>query len=209
MIIYSTVDYIGNGEYILLRGTFSRYFEVPKGKLFKARFIHRFPVLKPVSLQPNDYDDFDMDDDLGLYPDSVETLYEIGLGIDNGRGIVYPRLPSNTYYNYLEKSGFIPADDLSSNKYIGGYTERHLPISEPKLLKFYTLKDMDTINLRVFNDTAEDQKIVLDFTVNRIHIVEPTDEEKKKVVDNFEKFLADGLLRIIPSWKESLWYRSG
>jgi len=206
MIIYDTRDYISNGNYVFLRGAFSRYFEYPRGKLFKAVFVHRFPVLEPVNLDSGDYEDINMDDDLGMYPDSVETLYEIGVAL-RGRGILYPRLPSNTYYNYLEESGFIPADDLSTNKYIGGYTEEHLPVEEPKNLKIYTLKDMDTIVLRVYNDGAEPEKVVLDFTVNRVHIVEPTGEDKVKVLENFEKFLANGILKIIPSWKDSLWHR--
>ena len=73
-----------------------------------------------------------------------------------------------------------------------------IPPEEPKMLREYTVRDMrDTIKYTLVNPSYKDEKIVLKFTVNRVKLADPTEEEKTLIEQNWDDYVAKGLLRII------------
>lgn len=195
-VTYTDKWYIDAKTFIFFEGRWTRDVQ---DRLFRVKSSQRFPVRYPLIIQQGKYYDFNLKGN-GLYPDNPFTLYELGFGLE-GNGLLHVMIPSDKYYNVLEKPEFVPADDLSVNKYVGGYTEDEIPVDEPRRLRVYTLKDMITVVYRIMADSYEDEKIVLHVTVNRLKLVEPSDEERKRVEEEWDEMLRKGTLVVLESWE--------
>ena len=185
------------GQYLYMKGDWS---DSVKDTLFKVEFTQMIPYLYPVEINKGAYVDIDFSS-IGLYPKSYETVYEIGISV-KGDALIYPMIPANQYYNKLEASGFVPSDDLSINKYIGGFDEDILKSGE---LKEYTVRDYQSIVYRVFGDSYRNTKAVLKFMVNRMHVVRASTEETEEILSNVSKYVANGMLRVACSYELARW----
>lgn len=200
MIEYTNRWYIGKGTYIYFNGSWNGQI---KNALMKVMRTQRFPVRYPMVIKKGEYTDFNLSDN-GLYPANPSTLYELGVGI-KGEAVLYVRLPDNVYFDYLEKSGFIPSEDLSSNKYIGGFTEYEIPVEEPRRLRVYTVKNMVSSAFRILADNYEDSKVILCFTVNRMKIDKVGEAEEMRVKREWDKLVDEGKLVVLDSYELKRW----
>jgi hypothetical protein len=161
---------------------FSKGWKKPEleDKFFKIVVTQQIPVYIWRIIESGKSVDIVLEDE-GLYPEDPESFYEIAFKMKGENCILYPRLPSTDYYNKLEKSGFVPdlADD--NKRYIGGYTEEDF---KEGILKEYTVnKDWQSdIVYRIYNDSPEDEHVVLRTTVNRCQIKEVIGKEREDVL---------------------------
>lgn len=200
MIEYTDRWYINKGTYVYFNGSWN---DQLSNKLVKVKCTQRFPVRYPMIIKEGEYYDFNLSEN-GLYPTNPETLYELGVGI-KGESVMYIRLPDNVYFNYLEKSGFIPSEDLSENRYIGGFTELEIPVEEPRRLRVYTVKNMVSSVFRILADNYEDSKVILCVTVNRMKIDKVSESEEIKVKREWDKLIEEGKLVVLDSYELKRW----
>lgn len=176
-------------------------------KIFKIGFTQQIPRYISKFIANGKYVDIELDK-VGLYPESVSTLFELRFGF-KGNVLLYPRYPTTQYFNVLEKSGFTPPDDPSTDpdkRYIGCYTSVDAPFDvNPPLLAEYTVKNFDTIVYRIYADSVEDEKVVIRCIVNRCQLIELDEDEEKEVKENWDDYIAKGILRIIPHPKLIRW----
>ena len=164
------------------------------GKFFEVVRTQQLTYEKAIILQENNYYTFTMNEDSGLLPDRTNTLYEMYIGI-KGNVLMYIRWPSTDYFMRFEKAELKPAEPerLSTDvdkRYISVIDQTISPYDKPRYRE-YTIKEMEPIALVFFNDSIDDEKVVLRFLVNRCMLVET--EEKP------EKF------RIIPFYTDFKW----
>jgi len=128
--------------------------------------------------------DINLEEDAGLYPTNPKSLYEILIGIKSTQGsmLIYPRAPINDYYLTLEKGGYAPTFDSPEKRYIGSVSEETSPADKPTL-RYHTVKDLNSVGLRVANDSVMDDKAVLSMVVNRCLL----EEEKKENLSKKER----------------------
>ena len=193
--------YLKVGNYVFLQG---RWRAQGNGwledKLFKVTKADAFNYYKAYILKQGEGGDIDLKNDISLYPEEYDTLYEIGVAL-RGNGRLFIKLPSDKSYYYLEKEGIVST--ISATTEVGGFTEEMIPPEEPKILREYTIRDMrDTIKYTLVNNSYKDEKMVLDFTVNRVKIAEVTEEEMATIKENWNDLVAKGILRIIRYPKE-------
>ena len=177
-----------------------------RDKVFKIGFTQQIPRYISRFIAKGKYVDVDLDE-VGLYPESTNTLYELRFGM-KGNVLLYPRYPSNVYYNVLEKSGYVPPDDLSDvdKRYIGCYTETDIPYdANPPVLVEYTVKEFDKVVYRLYADSIEDEKVIIRCIVNRCQLVKLDEDEEKEVKENWNDYIAKGILRVIPHPKLIRW----
>jgi len=118
---------------------------------------------------------------LGLYPTSVETLYEILVGIKGGKDIiVYPQIPAGKFFARLEKAELTPVPQVPQLRYLGFVDVKATPIDKPKL-RIHTIKDLEPLIFVLYNDGSDYEKIVFRFLVNKCKIKKLEPEEAKKV----------------------------
>jgi len=190
--------FLSSGQYIFFRG---RWTDSVNNTLFKVVFSQKIPYIYPVEVGAGEYVDVDFKDN-GLFPESEETAYEIGIGM-KGDALIYPMIPVNKYYNALEKSGYVPNLETGDKKYVGPFDENVLGMSFR--LKEYTLADYNDIAYRVYGDSYRATKAVLYFLVNRLHIVQPDTEETERIISNLSDYVAKGVVRIVNSYTEARW----
>ena len=135
-----------------------KYFQVVKNKVVPRQ------VWKLVA--QGGTEDIDLTKDNGWLPLSDDVLYEINLTM-KGDVLLYPMWPSSDYLLQLEDPDFKPNPASSTNRYIGCYDESDIPFDGSNgILKLYTVRGMNHIRLRLYNDGIEDEKAVLKFIVN-------------------------------------------
>jgi len=150
-----------------------------KGKFFVVTNTQQIVYEKVFILPAQGFTTYLLDEDSGLLPERVNTLYEMYVGV-KGNALIYVRWPSTDYLNRLEKAEFVPPepDALSSTanverRYIGFFDETVTPYYQPKYRE-YTIKDMEPIQYVIYNDSVKSEKVVLRFIVNRCRIEEYT-----------------------------------
>jgi len=112
-------------------------------------------------------EDVKLTDDEGFLPTRPKSLYEINT-VMKGNVLLHPRWPSTDYYWELEKEGFLPDPTDDVKRYIGFVDQDDVPFDQKGgVLKIYTVKDMEPIHLRLYNDSIEAEKAVLRFLINR------------------------------------------
>ena len=138
-----------------------KYFTVVKNK------VVRRDIIKTIS--SGGKIDYDLDSDNGWLPLKQKELYEINLTMKGGV-LLYPMWPSSDYFLSLENPDYKPDYTSSTNRYIGFFEEVDIPIIEDPekggILKIYTVKGMHKIRLRLYNDSIEDEKVVLRLLTN-------------------------------------------
>ncbi len=167
-------------------------------KMFRVVATQQIPVYITEYIEGFSYIDLQLSD-YGLYPDSNETLYELRFGLDgNGKGLLYVRYPTTTYYNTLEDPKWQTSLEDITKRYIGCYSEKDIPFDEfpPRLIE-YTVKSFDEIVYRIYNDSTEFDKFILRCIVNRCLIKEIKEEDVNEIKENMEYYVANGSLRVI------------
>lgn len=131
--------------------------------------------------------DFEDEDDVGLYPNNTWSMYEILIGMESSQGSVlaYPLASINQYLISLEEGGFTPNLTNPAKRYIGAIEESDTPVDKPQL-RYHTVSDLNSIGLRLFNDSLQDDKVVLKMFINRCLLEETpernlTQKEKDRV----------------------------
>ena len=128
MPIYTTREYIRDGQYVYFRGT--NWEDFFAEKVFRVDFSQLFPYRLPgYVVKAGSYLPLDLKETLKLYPDSQYTLYEIGVAL-KGDVTLYVQLPLGQFYFYLEAVGS-PATPTGAG-YMGAFTSKDLPEEEQK-----------------------------------------------------------------------------
>jgi len=142
-------------------------------------------ILHPGSTDPTTYLyslDFAGDDataqELGLYPDDDASLYEILVGMKSSSGstLAYPRYPMNEWFETLEEGRFIPNQTSDNFRYLSPFNEEISPADRPQV-RFHTIKEEESVGVLLYNDAPEDNKVVLNFLVNRCLMSEVSEAE--------------------------------
>lgn len=191
-------DYLKVGQYVFLKGKWRvegpRYLE---DELYKVDKVETFRYRRAYIIKSGETGTLDLNDDLKLYPLEYDTLYEIGVGLE-GNVKLFPLLPSDRLYYYLESEGRLSATQISPTTELGGFTDKDIPPVDPKVLREYTIRDMrDKIKYVIANVSYRDEKVILDFTVNKIKLADVTDDEKATINSKLDEYISSGLLRII------------
>ncbi len=122
-----------------------------------------------VILPPADSTMIDLNQ-LGLYPESEKTLYEILVGLKGGKEmLIYPQIPAGKYIWRLEKSTIVPNVASEELRYLGEISVDDSPYTDPRL-RIHTIKDLEPLVFIVYNDASDYEKIVLKFIVNKCRI---------------------------------------
>ena len=189
-------DYLRVGQYVYLKGVW----RISGGArledaIFKVVKADQFDYTKSYIIKQGEQGELDLEDDLSLYPEEFDTLYEIGVGMI-GNVKLFIKLPSDKFYYFLEDQGYLAT--VGPTTEIGGFTEEMIPPTEPKVLREYTIRDMkDSIRYVLVNSSYKDEKAVLKFTVNRVKLMEVVGEEKNNILQNLDDYVSKGILRII------------
>jgi len=138
-------------------------------KYFRVKRTQQIPHDRAFIVATGDSHDFDLSDEdaAGLYPDNAMSLFEILIGLKSSTGsmIIYPRT-ANQYIATLEKGGWIPDPTSDMKRYISPISEEETPPEQPQF-RVHTVKDMQSVVLRIYNDGPTDDKAVLDTVINR------------------------------------------
>jgi len=138
-------------------------------RYFRVKRTQEIPHDRAFIVAPDGSHDFDLSDEdaAGLYPDNAMSLFEILVGLKSTTGsmLIYPRT-ANQYIATLEKGGWIPDTTSDKYRYIGPISEEETPPEQPQF-RVHTVKDMQSVVLRIYNDGPTDDKAVLDTVINR------------------------------------------
>jgi len=201
MPIYTSRDYIRTGQYVYFRG--KNWENFVSEKVFRISYSQLFPYRLPgCVVKAGSFIPLDLKETLKMYPDSQYTLYEIGVAL-RGDAVLYVQLPLRQFYFYLEAVGS-PTSPTSAG-YMGAFTPKDLPEESPYRLREYITKNEQKIVYVLANDTAEDQKVIVSFEVNRLRLEKLPDEEQKKILENKEEYVQKGLLVELPHWSLARW----
>lgn len=147
-----------------------KYFEVVKNQIVKRDVWKLIAAGSIVNI--------DLDETNGWLPNTKLAMFEINLSM-KGEVLLYPMWPATDYYFRLERAEFKPDYGSDINRYIGFLDEDDIPFDQTgSILKIYTVKDMDYIRLRLYNDSVDDEKAVLRFMVNRCKLKPLTEKPK-------------------------------
>jgi len=146
-----------------------------KGKFFKVVQTQQITYEKVYIIDKQKHTTLTLDEDSGLLPERVNTLYEMYIGM-KGNVLMYVRWPSTDYFARLEKAEFVPPEPdqlatLTDRRYIAYLDETITPYHQPRYRE-YTIKDMEPIQLVLYNDSVKPEKVVLRFLINRCKIEE-------------------------------------
>lgn len=131
---------------------------------------------------------------LSLLPESSKTVYEILLGL-KGLPVVFPRY-NDSYFLKLETTGVLPDATDVNLRFLGFYAQHHSPYEKP-LLREHAVKDQTPPNLRGFNNTSLDERLVLRFIINRCKV----EEVRERDLSEQERRLA----RKIHHFEDYIW----
>lgn len=160
-------DYIREGDMFVVTRT--------------KQIIYEYSIILP----PNDYTMLDISSEattsLGLYPTSLESLYEILVGLKGGKDILlYIQVPAGRFFARLEKPELFPNPTIPMLKYLGFIDAETTPYNEPKL-RLHTVKDFEPIIFLCYNDGSDYEKLVFKFIVNRCKIERVPPEQAGKI----------------------------
>ena len=125
-------------------------------------------------LYQNDYVDVDLHNASSgtenLYPESVDEMYEILLGIE-GDSLIYPIIPSpDRHFEKLGYTGMIPDSSSTTKRYLGCYKPEDSPYETPRL-RLTFVKNLDPMILRTYIDSPKSyEKVTFRFIINRCTI---------------------------------------
>jgi len=127
---------------------------------------------------------------MNLYPESLNTLYEILVGLKGGENIlIYPIIPSDHYINKLESPYLEIRVEDEIKRQVSPLRVYDSPVKEPKLL-VWTVKDMETFYTRFYNEGSDFEKLIMHFIVNRCKIEQITFEpERYKIIQDYTLFM--------------------
>lgn len=179
----TTPELLKPGDYVKFIGRFTDY--IKDGSTFKIERVQQITYELPVILPPNDATLLDMSNEtttsLGLYPNNIDTLYEILLGLKGSKSILlYIQIPAGKYFARLEKPELFPNPLIPQLRYISPISCDVSPHTMPKL-RIHAVKDLEPVILQLYNDLSDYAKVVLHFLINRCRIVEVPPEEAKVV----------------------------
>ena len=169
------------------------------GKTFRIDAVNQVPYrLSGGHIIPSgDYRDVALSNGSGtfqesIYPESVKSLFEVSVGLSPGNYVVHIYVPASRSIHGLEFGG-MTAPDVGSTTlvYLGARLPADSPIEDPRI-KFYLVKDLEPIVLRVYVLPGVDyEKVVLSATINKCllrEIPQPTEDDlrKAKVIKYYE-----------------------
>ena len=142
-----------------------------------------------IILPPTDTTTIDLTE-VGLYPESEKTLYEILVGLKGGKDIlIYPQIPAGKYVWRLEKSLMTPNPSRENLRYLGEISVDDSPYNDPRL-RIHTIKDLEPLLFVLYNDGSDYEKLVMKFFVNKCKI-----EKIEGIAEVTRKILHFDLLR--------------
>ena len=182
------------GEYVKFTGyDFTDY--IHAGDIFYIDKTQQIVYEQNIILPSNDYTQLDLSSEtttsLGLYPENVNTLYEILIGFKGGKDmLIYPQIPAGKFFARLEKPELFPNFTTPTLRYLGFYDVETTPYDEPKL-RVHTVKDLEPLIFIIYNDGSDYEKLVMKFIVNKCKMVRISTEEaptisKYREIEHYE-----------------------
>lgn len=158
-----------------------------RGKTFRVEATNQVPYPRGYIIPTGDYRDVDLSNGDGtfqesFYPTRSQSLFEVSLGLRPGNYVVQFYIPATRSIHYLEYAGMTPDVTSATKVYLGARKPEDSPPDDPRI-KFYLVKDLEPLILRVFVLPGVDyDKCTLDFIVNKcdMRAIEPTEEQKLK-----------------------------
>lgn len=138
--LYFTKRWNGNNAWVS-----DKYFEIVRTMLIDYRFTYTIPG--------NDYVAVDLSNatsGLNLYPETTGQLNEILIGFKPGNYTTQIDIPSGKALASLSVSSMIPSPTDATFKYLNSKPPESSPESNPSL-KFWAIKDMEAIVLKLIN----------------------------------------------------------
>jgi len=156
-----------------------------EGDMFRIDKTQQIIYEQAIILPPGDYTQLDLSSEtttsLGLYPTSIETLYEILVGLKGGKDmLIYIQVPAGKFFARLEKPELFPNPAVPQLRYISTIDVDATPYKEPKL-RIHTVKDLEPIIFIVYNDGSDYEKLVFRFLVNKCKMIRVSPEEATRV----------------------------
>jgi len=171
------------GYYVKFTNAWPATHSAVSGKLFQIAETNEVPYDVFHSLPTNDYRDVDLSNSAGgenLYPENVNTLYEVLLGFKPGNYLTQFFIPAGEALSRLEQASMNPSPTSATLRYLGARKPEDSPY-EDKRVFMYFVRDLEPLILRLLVDTGIDfEKCVLGFIINKCrlsHIATPTPDQ--------------------------------
>jgi len=171
------------GYYVKFTDAWPAEISAVTGKLFQIAETNEVPHDVFHTLPTNDYRDVDLSNSAGgenLYPENVNTLYEVILGFKPGNYLTQFFIPAGEALSRLEAPSMNPSPISATLRYLGARKPEDSPY-EDKRIYMYFVKNLEPLILRILVDTGIDfEKCVLGFTVNKCrlsHVAAPTHDQ--------------------------------
>uniref|UniRef100_A0A6H1Z7E4 Uncharacterized protein n=1 Tax=viral metagenome TaxID=1070528 RepID=A0A6H1Z7E4_9ZZZZ len=131
----------------------------------------------------NDYRDVDLSNSAGgemIYPENINTLYEVVAGFKPGNYLAQIFIPAGEALSRLEAPSMNPSPTSATLRYLGQRTPTNCPYDDKRLF-FYFVKNVEPLILRMLIDTGIDfEKFVIGLMINKCRlsqIATPTAEQ--------------------------------
>ncbi len=159
------------------------------GKVFEITKTNQVPYVRRFILPALDFRNVDLSNgpaggfQESLYPQNVNSLFEISLGWKLGNYVVHTYVPAALPFRTLEFSGMTPVDTDANLRYMGATKPEDSPFNDHRFF-LYLVKDTDPIILRHYVlPGVVFEKCIMGIFVNKclLQLVEkPTEEQLKK-----------------------------
>ena len=158
---------------------------VREDDMFKINKTQQIIYEQAIILPPSDFVQLDLSSEtttsLGLYPTSIETLYEILVGLKGGKDmLIYIQVPAGKFFARLEKPELFPNPTVPQLRYISTIDVDTTPYKEPKL-RIHTIKDLEPVIFIVYNDGSDYEKLIFRFLINKCKITRVPPEEAARI----------------------------
>lgn len=168
-----------------------------RGKTFQINKVNQVPYSARYIIPSDDYRDVDLSNGNGtfqesIYPTRNQSLFEVSLGLNPGAYVVHFFIPATRHVHSLEFAGMTPDVSSATLVYLGARRPEDSPIEDPRI-KFYLVKDLSPLILRVFTLPGVDyEKAIFEFTINKCDLAEianPTQDQlqRAKVIRYYDE----------------------
>jgi len=177
--------------------TWPSQYKYVTGKTFRIDAALQIPYDMSYILPTGDFRDVDFSNGGGqfqenIYPENAISLFETVVGFKPFHGITEWFIPAGRSIHRLEFAQMEPDITNAQRLFLGAFTAKDSPYDDPRI-KFYSIKDMTPLIMRVFIHAGVDfEKVVVGVTINRLkmrEIPQPTDGElqKAKVIRYYDE----------------------
>lgn len=156
-----------------------------RGKTFQVNVTNQVPYDLSYIIPSDDYRDVDLSNAASgenLYPENINTLYEVVIGFKPGNYMTHIYVPAGEAVSRLEQASMNPSVASATLRYLGAIKPSDSPYDDKRLF-LYFIKNVEPMIFRLFVDTGQDfEKCVLGITVNKCRLAQlasPTPDQQR------------------------------